>query len=421
MKADRRATVRDHAHRRLEQLYAISKLLASFEDVEEMFDSAIAIAAETLPLRSAILIEVDESEPRIVVWPSEGRSSEEVRAAQKHAEKAYAYLAGDTTSETFDLLAPAGSALLPRDIGEPGPEPRFIVLPLVVGRRSIFGVLQLEAAGPLDETVLVFVNAIVNQLAVALDRYHAWKRDVVLRERAERATQARERILAIVSHDLRNPLATILMTAELLASSGLPDSKERRKGLRPAIERIRRSAKRMNRLIEDLLDLASIEAGRLSLKRALHDPGSIVREAIASFEHVAKEKTLHLSGAHADRPRIHCDRDRILQVLSNLLGNAVKVTPEGGSIVIGADAVHGEVVFTVSDTGPGIAQHELDRIFEPYVRGDEPMYKGTGLGLFIARSIVEAHGGRIWAESAPGSGATFSFTVPAERAGSKRE
>jgi signal transduction histidine kinase len=226
-----------------------------------------------------------------------------------------------------------------------------------------------------------------------------------LYEQAQQAVHVREQILAIVSHDLRNPLGTILMTTDALAKKG---------ALPQAVGRIHRAAERMLRLIEDLLDFASIEAGRLAIKRQPQDPGALVQETLASFEGVAQEKGLVVTAeVEPDLPKVFCDRDRILQVLSNLVGNAVNATPEGGHITLRVEARGHELLFAVSDDGRGISEEDMKHLFERYWRSGEAEHKGTGLGLAIARGIVTAHGGLIWVESELGRGTAFLFTVPA--------
>ena len=232
-----------------------------------------------------------------------------------------------------------------------------------------------------------------------------------LYRQAQLAIHMREQILTIVSHDLKNPLATILLTADVLSRRGVPQ--ERRRGLPLAVGRLRRAADRMLRLIDDLLDFASIETGRLAIHREPQYPGPLIEETLASFESTAQEHQVHLKGEiQADLPQLLCDRDRILQVFSNLIGNAIKVSPKGGHITLLVEADGAETRFTVSDEGPGIGPDDLQHLFERYWRSDHVVYKGTGLGLAIARGIVAAHGGRIWAESELGRGATFRFSVP---------
>ncbi len=444
----------EQAHLRLQHLYEISKLFASFENIEATVDPALTIASKTLPLRSAILTEAEDGRSTRVVWRSEGLSAQQLQAIRDHADAAHTYLVGAAPAETRDLSERAGKTSWPRRAEPEGAlGPRFIIIPLVVPHGPPFGTLALEGARALDKTDLMFANAIANQLAIALDRDRSWQRDIARREQAEQertqaeakgasaerdlvlvdslleksealaadnarlfreaqeAVRGREQILAIVSHDLRNPLGTILLTAGVLSKKVVEN--ERRRGLPLAVGRIKRAAERMLRLIEDLLDFASIETGRLAIHRQWEDPGGMVDETLTSFESALQEKRLQLTAEiQPDLPQASCDRDRILQVLSNLVGNATKVAEEGGHITLRAEARENEILFTVADDGPGVAQEDLTHLFERYWRSEETRYKGTGLGLAIAGGIVAAHGGRIWAESELGKGATFRFTVP---------
>jgi signal transduction histidine kinase len=171
----------------------------------------------------------------------------------------------------------------------------------------------------------------------------------------------------------------------------------------------------MDRLIDDLLDLASIDAGRLSIERTRHDPCAVAGEAVDSMAALAQERGVALLlDACLGLPPVRCDRDRVVQVLVNLLGNTLKVTPPGGSVVVSVEAASGEMTFKVSDTGPGVPPDELPHLFQRYWRGSTAQYKGTGLGLTIAKGLVEAHGGRIWAEGRPGGGSVFAFALGSE-------
>lgn len=386
---------------RLERLYEISKLLlAGFDDVERTFSAVLASATLTLPLGSAILIEASGGSQRVVSWRAEGHRDEGLAQAMENAQAAYAYFLGAGTSER--RLA---TELAPID------RRRFIVMPLVAPRRPVFGALQLEGTSAFAKEDLIFVNAVANQLAIALDRHHAWEHDVALRERAEEAARIRDRVLGVVSHDLRNPLSAILLALKSLRAPALAE--ERRTQLPKTFERIHRSALRMERLIGDLLDFAGIQGGTLTLSRAPCEPATIVADAVAAFEPLAQEEGLRLEGKAVEGlPKVTCDRDRILQVFSNLIGNAIKVSPAGSSITLRAEANDEEVLFAVADQGPGITAEDLPRLFDNYWRGSDPGYAGTGMGLSIVRGIVEAHGGRVWAESVLGQGATLIFTLP---------
>lgn len=227
-------------------------------------------------------------------------------------------------------------------------------------------------------------------------------------EEAQHAIRMREEILAVVSHDLRNPLAAIHMAAALLLLRLGGDPRSRKQ-----VETIHRSASRMEHLLADLLDMASIQAGRLSLERQPEHADNVLGEVMEVHEPAAREKGLilqrscDLGGVH-----LHCDRDRILQVLGNLIGNAIKLCQPGDSITVTCVPAGAEALFAVADSGPGIAEPDIPHLFEPYWSAKRHAKKGTGLGLYISKGIIEAHGGRLWAESMLGQGATFYFTLP---------
>jgi signal transduction histidine kinase len=245
------------------------------------------------------------------------------------------------------------------------------------------------------------------ELRLELARAYREEREAHLE--AEEATRAREEILSVVSHDLRNPLSTVMMAAATLLTLDLNEKGHR---VRPIAERVHRQAERMARLIEDLVDFAGIQAGRLALARAKHEPETILAEARELFGPIAEERGLVFeSTASAGLPSIECDCERVVQLISNLVSNALKVTPKGGTIAIGAEPKDREIVFFVRDTGPGIDPEELPNLFERFWRSKKASYKGAGLGLSIARGIVDAHGGRIWAESQVGVGSTFYFSL----------
>jgi signal transduction histidine kinase len=223
------------------------------------------------------------------------------------------------------------------------------------------------------------------------------------------AKRAREDLLATVSHDLKNPLNTIRISTHLLRRS--TDT-----GTLDLAERIDRTAERMTRLIGDLLDASKIEAGVLGTAPRPEAAGALVDSAIDLFRLLAGEKSIQLlsqvpSSIHA----VVCERDLVLRVFSNLIGNAIKFSPEGTPIVVAAKPVPGEVQFSVSDSGPGIPAGHLPHVFDRYWQEKGGDRRGSGLGLYIAKGIVEAHGGRIWLESAPGRGTTIFFTLPIAR------
>lgn len=582
-----------HFTRRLRRLYEISVLLTRFESVEITVPSVIALLAEALPLHSAVLIFSElEGEPRTIVWHAEGESELRIRAAEAHARAEARYLMPSDVA----LERPAESRVFPAGSAEtaevkPRVEGNFIHLPLVVARQPIFGALQLEGSSPFDELDLIFVNAVANQLAIALDRQTVisarqesaevrereqrlladvsalvgsslnyqdtlaalarsavpeladlclidevaedgtlrrreavsaktgGQREVAdrmrrsspgaglqtkvlasresiligeisalsaeqpeadedlaalsaagitslmvlpllargqtlgvltfataqsrrrytshdlelaeelarrasiaidnarLYEQAMRATVVRENLLAIVSHDLKTPLGAILLNL-----SALLRSTETQSGgvARERLEVMQRSANRMSRLIEDLLETASIEAGRLSIELKHVAVAPLVAEALASLTPLATAKSIRLVTELAtDLPAIEADGERLQQVLANLVGNAVKFTPPGGTITVRAVSKNDVVTLSVADTGPGIAEDEIAHIFDRFWQARRTARLGTGLGLFIVKGIVEAQRGKVWVESKPGHGSTFCLSLPVARRSTK--
>jgi signal transduction histidine kinase len=229
--------------------------------------------------------------------------------------------------------------------------------------------------------------------------------------------RAREEGLAIVSHDLRNPLNATTLASSLLQTSESISGDEREQ-----LEIIDLSAKRMRRLIEDLLDVTRLEGGkRLPVERTKVDVAPLVAETVGLFKAEAGTKSVTIEDDIDESvPPVHADRHRVLQVFANLVGNALKFTPAGGTIRVSAKVVESSVRFAVSDTGPGIPQEHLHDIFKQYWQAKRTERMGAGLGLPIAKGIVEAHGGSIWVESEQGKGTAFYFTLPvAEVEGAK--
>ncbi|WNG19407.1 ATP-binding protein [Cystobacter fuscus] len=251
-------------------------------------------------------------------------------------------------------------------------------------------------------------------------RWFGTSTDIDDQKRAEeersRAILAREEILAMVSHDLKNPLGVILLSTALMRRSKLEG--EQGEQLRGHLEKVQRAAERMNSLIRDILDLARIEAGHFFIEPVPHPPFALMDEAIELLLPLAAQKGLRLERYGWSEPLgpVSCDRERILQVFSNLLGNAIKFTPAGGEVLVSAEPGEGSVRFSVKDTGPGIPPEQLPHLFDRYWQARDKARMGSGLGLFISRGIIAAHGGHIWVDSTVGVGSTFSFTLPLESA-----
>jgi signal transduction histidine kinase len=304
------------------------------------------------------------------------------------------------------ILAP-DAALLAYLVDSPAEEARsMLAIPLVTRGRA-GGVITLAApAGR------VFTRDDVS-LAGELARHGALAMDNArLYTESQQAVRAREEVLAIVSHDLRNPLNAIMLGSSMIEASGGLSNEDREQ-----IEVVELSAKRMQRLIEDLLDVTRLEGGkRLPVEPAVLEVDPLVTEACELFKAQALDGSITLrSEVERGTAPVLADRHRILQVLSNLVGNGMKFTPPGGEILIAARNRGAEVLFQVSDNGPGIPRENLRDVFNPYWQGKRAERMGAGLGLPIAKGIVEAHGGQIWVESEPGNGTRFFFTLPAAR------
>jgi signal transduction histidine kinase len=227
-------------------------------------------------------------------------------------------------------------------------------------------------------------------------------------------------VLAVVSHDLKNPLGSISLSVQLLRRL-LPEG-EVGERMRKHTQTLERSVERMERLIRDLLDIASLQAGRLTLDLRRYAADDLVREGLALLEPLAIQKRIELrTRLPRERSWVQCDRDRFFQVLSNLVGNALKFTPEDGRVTVAVEPQGDFVRFSVRDTGPGISAEALPHLFEPFWQAKGAARQGTGLGLSISRALVEAHGGWLEVESEQGRGSTFSFTLPRAPLTAERE
>lgn len=222
-----------------------------------------------------------------------------------------------------------------------------------------------------------------------------------------RSLRARDDVLGIVAHDLRNPLNVIAAASSSLHQR-LPDSLSRR-----PIERIMRATQRAEHLIRDLLDISAIESGKFSIEKRQLDTANTILSATESQQGLAASSSVILaSDLSPELPGVDADEERILEVLENLLGNAIKFTPPGGTVTVGACEQDGDILVWVRDTGPGIPADQLPHLFDRFWQGAKGDRRGAGLGLTICRAIVEAHGGRIWAESELGRGTAVKFTLP---------
>jgi signal transduction histidine kinase len=596
-----------HAQQQLRHLSEISTMLARFDSIDQTLPAILSLMTRTLPVRGATLISHRSGRTRTTGWTAEETSPDRTRLDERHARAAYGYFTGARVpEEERDAAVGVAERGTPssKDLqGSIATEERngFVVLPLVIEGGPIFGALQVEGGDGLDEDDLLFVNAVVGQLAIAIDReavlasrdaianasrLHATQRiaelqrtereqhfladvgsllgqsldyretlatvirmavpfladvsfideagprnevvridatgvdatkagiepskrpsdapvcfkqpqdevlatgrsialsdgsraadenheryarsmaqagfgsimvvpliargqtlgaltfasrgsmrqysagDLALAEevgrraalavdharllrQAQRAVQARENILHIVSHDLRSPLNALSVSATLLGEELADAPAEARSDTSTkALDLIQRSVKRMQRMVGDLLDTASIDSDRLAIVKERQVLQALVEEAIDANRSTASRRAIELQ-ARLPTEEIHvdCDRGRILQVLSNLIGNAIKFTPSDGSIVVSVERRASDVRVAVSDTGAGIETAQLPYVFDRHFQAKSATSIGTGLGLYISKGIIHSHGGKLWVESELEHGSTFAFTL----------
>lgn len=231
------------------------------------------------------------------------------------------------------------------------------------------------------------------------------------RARSDDALATRDAFLGVVSHDLKGMLSSVVAYASLIAKD--VSREDHVEQVQAHAMRIQRSATRMNRLIGDLVDVASIDAGVLAVAREVGDPTQVVTEAVDTFQAEASARGVSLVAEIVPPPSLAAhDPARILQVLTNLVSNAIKFTPAGGKVIVHAEAIRDEIQISVTDTGPGIPADQLEEVFVRFRQVSTNDRRGVGLGLYISKSIVQGHGGRIWVESRLGEGSTFIFTLP---------
>lgn len=284
-----------------------------------------------------------------------------------------------------------------------------LLVPLRAGGRAI-GALHLVRTRPgathsLEEQQVA--DQFAGLAALALENARLY-------QQTRSAVRERDEMLAIVSHDLRNPVnAIVMLTGAVLNREGDMPGEELANMARDEVEAVRAAARQADGLIQDLQDVSRISAGRLRVERRRVPASEMLKECADMFEPVMVDAALRfVRRFHEELPVLLADRHRLQQVLSNLLGNAVRFTPHGGEIVLSATREEELLRISVRDTGPGVSPDDVPRLFERYYQAPRLLRSGSGLGLFIAKGIVEAHGGEIGVHSELGKGAEFWFTVP---------
>lgn len=280
----------------------------------------------------------------------------------------------------------------------------MMAVPLLVYDKlvGVLGLISSQASRTYGPADLRFAEELARRAALSIENARLYRT-------VRRAVQSRDDLLGFVAHDLRNPLNVVHLQAQLLRLHGLEPAAQAKR----FAETIERAAARMDRLIDDLLDVSRMEGGHLHIEPARVSTLDVTRDAVDAAKTLADRAGIALElELEPNLPDVWADRGRLLQVLENLLGNALKFTERGGQIVVAASSSGDEVELSVRDTGVGLSSDAVQHVFDRFWQVRRADRRGAGLGLTIAKGIVEAHGGRIWVESELGHGTTFGFTMP---------
>ena len=398
--------------RRFELLKGVSEAALTDGEPAVALEDVLRRLQEGLPAHCATLLLRDQDSDVLRVRASIGEGDIEPDIAIRFGQRLSGRAAAERRSLAVDDVSAAelGEPLLRAHAGS------AVAVPLVKAG-AVLGVLEVAGADRrrFDPEDIPLLEAVAMRLVAVLDRQRSLDAERRARAQAEAAVRQHDEVLAIVAHDLRNPLSRIALSASFLRESMGAQADPR------PWELMLRGIRDMDRLIQDLLDVSRMEAGSLQLDRSQLKLAPLLGELQEQFRDLARSKGVALLA----RPDpgvldVLADRRRLVQALSNLIDNALRLTPPGGTVTVEARPAPGYVEFAVRDTGPGIPADQLPHLFDRFWQGARARRGGAGLGLAIVKGIVESHGGRVFAESTPGGGATFRFWIPAPAAAEGR-
>jgi signal transduction histidine kinase len=398
-----------------QELFTLCAAANRADELADVYEPALDAVCSLLAVeRAAVLLFDEDGVMRFKAW--RGLSDAYRAAVEGHSP--WARTAVDPPPIFVPDVSTSGDLAAYRALFERERIGALGFVPLCQGGK-LLGKFMIYAAAPRGFTRRddELAQTIASQVAQAVARSQLLDAERRERERAQAATHDREEILAVVSHDLKNPLGVVTMSADLILEidlSGAPDAARARR----SAELIQRSAGRIARLIDDLGDFASLQGGHFTISPRALAPGELLTSSIELFATLAQARGVAIELQVApDLPDVHADQHRATQALGNLVANAVKLTRTSGRVVVGAEPADLDgrpaVRLYVDDAGPGLERDELPHIFDRYWRGKNASYRGTGLGLAIAKGITQAHGGRIEVDSTLGVGSRFSIVLPA--------
>jgi signal transduction histidine kinase len=401
---------------RLTALGDVGRAVSSSLDLEQVLTTIVSRAVQLSGMDGGAIYEYDENAEVFHLRATEGLPDEFLESAPvlRKGEGVTGQLAVTRAPVQIpDISAPGAYQSRARDVLlSLGLRAAFAV-PLLHEGRVVGGLaVNRRVPGDFPQDIVDLLQTFATQSALAIQNARLFREIEEKGRQLELASKHKSQFLANMSHELRTPMNAVLGYTDLILDNIFGDVPE---AIRDTLERVKANGQHLLGLINDVLDLSKIEAGQLTLSLGNYSMGDVVQAVVSAVESLASEKKLALKATvPADLPPGRGDERRLTQVLLNLVGNAIKFTDEG-EVSIQARASDGAFVVSVSDTGPGISEADQRTIFEEFQQADSSSTRkkgGTGLGLSISRRIVELHGGRLWVESAPGRGSTFSFTLP---------
>jgi signal transduction histidine kinase/DNA-binding response OmpR family regulator len=394
------------ATRNIRTLYEVGKDVNASLDVTLTLNFIVSQAAILTGARMGLLFRGQETSARLIAEVGYG-------PAGAHTDTAVAHFGKGFVGRVAETLRPARAETdRPESLGEEfyaSLGVRTVLAVPLVHKNRLLGVLSVmeKEGGPFTDEDENLLESFATQAALALT-------NAELYETARELERMKSEFVAVVSHEVRTPLTAIQGSLELVLDTRYFSMEEK---MRELLTICQANVEKLRTLINEILDFSKLEANRLSLDFAPIPVGEVAEEVVASMESIAEPKGIRLRLDVADDlPEVHADRMRVGQILTNLIGNALKFTPDGGRVDVTVDRNDdGGLLFVVSDTGPGIAPHNIGKLFQKFQQLDSSTTRrqgGTGLGLVISKGLVEGHGGKIWVESEVGVGSRFCFTLP---------